>query len=165
MPQFYFCDKCNRKYKRADKLVAHQSKVHGVENAPVPEAKEYESKKTLYERVSGKTPDEVLAQKQKEKAAREEKNRQDIARIEKEIERQVQRNETGHATAYSYLGNRVSVEPALGKVRTHFTKQGFKIERYMDMVGCGYPSDMYDICDCTMCREGYSVPMWRISWA
>lgn len=43
MSSFYFCDKCNRKYKRADKLTNHRQKVHVMENTPVPEAKEYVS--------------------------------------------------------------------------------------------------------------------------
>lgn len=114
--------------------------------------------------MSGKTSEEVLVQKQRERDAREEQNAHDIARIEKLIEEQNEINKTGKAPWFGHIGKCVDTKPALGKVRTHFTKQGFQINKYMKMVGCGYPSDAYDVCDCTKCNEGYSVPTWKISW-
>jgi len=95
MSMFYPCKHCNRKYKTPDKVLAHMSKAHGVENPEVPQQIEHVSNRngpqlSPEERERRKVENQRKREERQRAKLEERRQLEELARQASEGQRQLQ---------------------------------------------------------------------------
>lgn len=94
-----------------------------------------------------------------DKERQEEKQRKEDARKKKE-----KMDDNMIANIEHFLnvdGFYETEQPLSAKVKDYFTGYGHKVTSKVK-IGCGYPSDTWDICDCDRCNKSVKTTKWTI---
>lgn len=99
--------------------------------------------KTLFEEVTGKT----------------------IKQVDETFKKEIDLVERAVRSRHQEEWRHVTLDPISTRARQHFEQQGFAITDTFTTVGCGYPSDAYDICDCSLCANPKKINKIIIRWS
>lgn len=79
MPLFFFCDRCNRKYKTSHKILYHIRSVHNIEEPTLPTPKEHIPNNTKISDVEKKRKSEIARKKREDRL----KEKNDLIKLSK----------------------------------------------------------------------------------